>query len=60
MVAAISVDDGRTIADPFVASAGAVEMLRAHAARTGGLRPRPRRRPSFGGFLGGLRPAALA
>lgn len=46
IVAAVSRDDGRSIADPFTASANAVEMLRVRNA----LPVRPRRRPSFGGF----------
>ena len=53
IVAAMSLDDGRTIADPFTASASAVEMLRVRTA----LPARPRRRPAFGGFRAGpLRP----
>jgi hypothetical protein len=38
LVAALSIDDGRAVADPFVGSADAVQILRLHAAayrRTG-------------------------
>ena len=52
IVAAVSLRDGRTIADPFVPSAGAVEMLRVRTARPA----RRRRRPALGGFGGWLRP----
>jgi hypothetical protein len=52
IVAAMSLRDGRTIADPFAPSAGAVEMLRVRTA----LPARRRRRPAFGGFGGWLRP----
>ncbi len=52
VVAAVSAD-GRAIADPFTASAGAVEMLRVRTA----LPARPRRRIKLGGFgAGALRP----
>jgi hypothetical protein len=51
VVAAVQREDGRAIADPFVPSAGAVELLRARTM----LPARKRRRPSFGGF-GALRP----
>jgi hypothetical protein len=44
LVAAISLDDGRAVADPFVPSAGAVEMLRLHAAASRGAARRARRR----------------
>ena len=43
-VAAISLDDGHAIADPFVPSAGAVEILRLHAAAARGAAKRARRR----------------
>jgi hypothetical protein len=52
IVAAVSLRDGRAIADPFTPSAGAVEMLRVRTA----LPARRRRRPAFGGFGGWLRP----
>ena len=53
IVAAISLRDGRTIADPFAPSAAAVDMLRVRTA----LPARRRRpRPAFGGFGGWLRP----
>ncbi len=32
-VAALSLDDGRAVADPFIASAGAVSLLRLRAAQ---------------------------
>ena len=37
--AAYSVDEGRAIADPFVPTAGLVELLRARSARLRGERP---------------------
>lgn len=52
IIAAVSLRDGRSIADPFTPSAGAVEMLRVRTA----LPARRRRRPAFGGFGGWLRP----
>jgi hypothetical protein len=52
IVAAVSLRDGRSIADPFTPTAGAVEMLRMRTA----LPARRRRRPAFGGFGGWLRP----
>jgi hypothetical protein len=44
LVAAVSLADDRAIADPFVASAPAVEMLRVRAAHMTGARTAPRRR----------------
>jgi hypothetical protein len=49
-VAAMSLHDGRVVADPFVATADAVSMLRAHARRLLGRAPgrsRRRWRPRF-------------
>jgi hypothetical protein len=45
VVAAISLDDGRVLANPFVASSDAVALLklRAHQLRDRGARPRRRR-----------------
>src|SRR4051812_17483086 len=42
IVAAVSLHDGRVVADPFVPTADAVEMLRLHTAggRAAGARPR--------------------
>jgi hypothetical protein len=47
--AAVSLADGRAIADPFAATAELVELLRSHAAASGARAPRRR--------LGLLRPA---
>ena len=41
-VAALSLEDGRTVADPFVASAGAVSLLRLRAGQLA-RGPSPRR-----------------
>ena len=41
VVAALSVDDGRVVADPFEPTAAAVALLRARAAALQGLTPRP-------------------
>ena len=43
-VAAYSLDDGRAVADPFIASAGAVSLLRLRAAQMARGPSRPRRR----------------
>jgi hypothetical protein len=53
IVAAVSLRDGRAIADPFTPSAAAVDMLRVRTALPARRRPR---RPAFGGFGGWLRP----
>lgn len=42
MAAALSLADGRAIADPFVRSAGVVELLRARARQLEGPERRPR------------------
>jgi hypothetical protein len=44
IVAAVSLQDGRVVADPFVATADVVEMLRIHTAGGRGAAARPRRR----------------
>lgn len=56
IVAAVSMHDGRAIADPFVPSADAVEILRLHAAASRPARARVRRpwAPRFA-----LRPASV-
>ena len=41
VVAALSVDDGLVVADPFEPTAPAVALLRARAAALRGLQPRP-------------------
>jgi hypothetical protein len=43
LVAAVSMHDGRAVADPFVPSADAVEMLRLHASASRPARARVRR-----------------
>jgi hypothetical protein len=43
LVAAVSMHDGRAIADPFARSADAVEMLRLHASASRPARTRVRR-----------------
>ena len=43
IVAAIAVEDGATIADPFRPTAPIVAMLRARADQLNGTRPRSRR-----------------
>jgi hypothetical protein len=43
VVAALSLDDGRVVANPFVHTADAVELLRGHAAALSGRRWRRRR-----------------
>ena len=48
-VAALSLEDGRAVADPFVASAGAVSLLRLRAGQLA-RGPSPRR------YRAGLRP----
>jgi hypothetical protein len=45
LIAAVSLDDGRAVADPFVPSAGAVEILRLHAAASRGAQRTRRRLP---------------
>jgi hypothetical protein len=42
VVAALSLDDGRVVANPFVYTADAVELLRGHAAALSGRRRRRR------------------
>jgi len=42
-VAAVSLDDGRAVADPFVPTAGALALLRLRAAHLSAGRPRNRR-----------------
>jgi hypothetical protein len=59
MVAALSLADGRAIADPFVRSAGVVELLRARARQLEGTGRRRRRgwwrvRRTRGGLRGRL------
>jgi hypothetical protein len=44
LVAALSTSDGRVVADPFLPSAGAVELLRVRAANAGGRGRAARRR----------------
>ena len=57
-VAALSLEDGSVVADPFAPSAGAVELLQIRAQRLRG-RPR-RRRPGAGaGGLQGRRAGGL-
>jgi hypothetical protein len=49
-VAAMSLDDGRVVADPFVATAGPVVLLRLRARQLAGRKPRRglrRLRPRF-------------
>jgi hypothetical protein len=41
LVAAMSVDDGNVVADPFEPTAAAVALLKARAAALRGLAPRP-------------------
>ncbi|HEX8051503.1 MAG TPA: hypothetical protein VF517_00810 [Thermoleophilaceae bacterium] len=43
MRAALSLDGGRSIADPFAHTAHLVELLRAHAAALDTVRPAPQR-----------------
>src|SRR4051794_19693417 len=43
-VAAVSLHDGRVVADPFVKTADVVALLRARANRLRGYQPGPRRR----------------
>ena len=43
LVAAISLHDGRVVADPFVPTADVVEMLRLHTAGGRSAKARPRR-----------------
>jgi hypothetical protein len=43
LIAAVSLHDGRAVADPFVPSADAVEILRLHAAASRPARARVRR-----------------
>ncbi|MEA2287824.1 MAG: hypothetical protein QOJ21_3867 [Solirubrobacteraceae bacterium] len=62
IVAALSTGDGRAVADPFVPSAGAVELLRVHAANAGGRgrgrnRAARRRRFTLPSLGGGATPA---
>jgi hypothetical protein len=45
LVAAVSLDDGRAVADPFVPSAGAAEILRLHATASRGAQRTRRRLP---------------
>ncbi len=45
--AALSLHDGRAIADPFLATAGDVELLRTRAVLLHGDRPRHARRRGF-------------
>src|SRR3954451_23327903 len=44
IVAAVSLHDGRVVADPFVATADVVEMLRVHTTGGRSANARPRRR----------------
>ncbi len=50
MTAALSLADDRVIADPFVLSRGAVELLRARARQLGGRGRRSRRGRRHGGL----------
>ncbi|MEA2322688.1 MAG: hypothetical protein QOF29_1098 [bacterium] len=43
LIAAVSVTDGRAVADPFQASAGIVDLLRVRIAQGAGAPPRRRR-----------------
>ena len=43
LIAAVSLHDGRAVADPFVPSADAVEILRVHAAGSRSAKARVRR-----------------
>jgi hypothetical protein len=43
LVAAVSLSDGRAVADPFVASAGIVGLMRVRIAQGAGAPQRPRR-----------------
>jgi hypothetical protein len=56
VMAAMSTDDGRTIADPFAPTADLVALLRLHAGGTA--RPRRRRRIARRAVVQALRPAA--
>lgn len=58
LVAAMSVDDGATIADPFRATAPIVAMLRLRAEQLRGTTPRAQRRPLLS--LRRLRPGGTA
>jgi hypothetical protein len=49
IVAAVSTHDGRAVADPFVPTASAVEILRVHTASARSSSRARRRLPRFGG-----------
>lgn len=61
IVAAVSLHDGRVVADPFVPTADVVELLQARIAATASSaaasRPRRIRRPRFGARFPRLRAA---
>lgn len=59
-VAAISVDDGRTAADPFLPSADAIAVLRMRAAQLQPGVSAGARRRRFAGWRANRRPAARA
>lgn len=60
LTAALSLAENRVIADPFVATAGAVELLRARARQLSGTRRGwGLRRPRHGRSLRGLRRAGV-
>jgi hypothetical protein len=59
-VAAISVDDGRTAADPFLSSADAVAVLRMRAAQLQPGVSAGARRRRFAGWRANRRPATRA
>jgi hypothetical protein len=59
-IAAISVDDGRTAADPFVPSSDAVAVLRMRAAQLQPSVTAGARRRRFAGRRAGRRPAVRA
>jgi hypothetical protein len=60
LAAAISLQTGRSFADPFRASASVVELLRERAASIAGVAPAPTRRPGVPALslMRGLFPAS--
>jgi hypothetical protein len=58
--AALSLTDGSAIADPFVRTAGALELLRLRARAQAATQPRRARRRRFGAFRAPSSPRAQA